>query len=140
MANIVNHLAPDALPQIVEPGRPVTLRTTAQTASITFQRPDGQADRFPGGGALVTFADTDQAGRYTVTEEFASNSAARERSFTVNAGSDTASDLRSPSQPRVNAVQPGSVATGPTRGREVWPLLALVAFGILAIEWWVAHR
>jgi hypothetical protein len=140
MANIVNHLAPDALPQVVEPGRPVTLRTTTQTTSVTFQRPDGQAERFPGGGGLVTFADTDQAGHYTVIEDFANSNTPRERSFTVNAGSDTESDLRSPSQPRVNDVQPGSVATGPTRGREIWPLLALVAFGILAIEWWVAHR
>lgn len=140
MANIVNHLAPDALPTVVEPGRPVSLRTTAQTNTITFQRPSGSAERFSGGGGLVTFADTEEAGRYLVTETLAGSTTPRERAFTVNAGSDVESDLRSPRAPRVNDAPSGVVAGGPTRGREIWPLLALVALGILAIEWWVAHR
>ena len=75
-----------------------------------------------------------------ISETPANGGPARERFFTVNAGSDTESDLRNPREPRLTAAPPGQVANGPTRGREIWPWLALAALGVLVVEWWVAHR
>jgi hypothetical protein len=139
MTNIINHLAPDGLPSVVEPGQAIFLRTSPQIASVTFQRPSGGAERMTGGGTL-TFADTEEWGRYNVTETPVGGGTPRERSFTVNAGSDTESDLRTPREPRLVAAPPGQVAEGPTRGREIWPLLGLLALGVLLVEWWVAYR
>jgi hypothetical protein len=140
ISNLVNHLAPEGLPQVAEAGQPVILRTGPAVGSVTIQKPNGGTERFPGGSAIV-FANTEEAGRYIISEAPASgNAAPRERSFTVNAGSDTESDLRAPREPRVTAAQPGQIAAGPSRGREIWPMLALLALGLLVIEWWVAHR
>jgi Ca-activated chloride channel homolog len=139
ISNIINHLAPEGLPPVAEPGQPVVLRAGPQVASVTVQQPSGAAERFAGGGTII-FANTEEWGRYTVTETPTSGAAARERVFTVNAGNDVESDLRTPREPRVLAAPPGQVASGPTRGREIWPLLAALALVTLIVEWWVAHR
>jgi hypothetical protein len=139
ISNLINHLAPEGLPQVADAGQPLILRTGPQIGSVTIQKPSGGAERFPGGSAIV-FASTEEAGRYVITEAPASGGAPRERSFTVNAGSDTESDLRAPREPRLSAAAPGQIAAGPPRGREIWPLLALLALGLLVVEWWVAHR
>lgn len=139
ISNLINHLAPEGLPQVTDPGQPVILRTGPQIGTVTIQKPGGGAERFPGGSAIV-FANTEEAGRYLISEAPASGGAARERSFAVNAGSDTESDLRTPREPRLSAAAPGQIAAGPPRGREIWPMLALLALGFLVIEWWVAHR
>jgi Ca-activated chloride channel family protein len=139
MSNLINHLAPEGLPQAAEPGQPIVLRTGPQVGSVTILKPDGTAERFPGGSTIV-FGATEAAGRYVVTEAPASGGQPRERFFTVNAGSDSESDLRNPREPRLTAAPPGQIAAGPPRGREIWPLLGLVALGVLLVEWWVAHR
>ena len=139
MSNIVDHLAPDYVPPTVEPGQPISLRVGPLVNSVTIQRPSGSAERFSGGD-LVTFADTEEWGRYVISEAPANGGPARERFFTVNAGSDTESDLGSPQQPSIAAAPPGQIAGGPTHGREIWPLLSLLALVILLVEWWVAQR
>jgi hypothetical protein len=139
ISNLINHLAPEGLPPVAEPGQPILLRTGPQVGSVTIQKPSGAAERFPGGGTIV-FANTEEWGKYQVTEAPVSGGQPRERIFTVNAGSDNESDLRAPREPRLTAAPPGQVAAGPPRGREIWPLLALLALGVLVVEWWVAHR
>jgi hypothetical protein len=139
ISNLVNHLAPEGLPPVAEPGQPILLRTGPQIGSVTIQKPNGAAERFPGGGTIV-FANTEEWGKYLVTESPVSGGQPRERIFTVNAGSDSESDLRAPREPRLTAAPPGQIAAGPPRGREIWPLLALLALGVLVVEWWVAHR
>ena len=139
ISNLINHLAPEGLPPVAEPGQPILLRTGPQVGSVTIQKPSGAAERFPGGGTIV-FANTEEWGKYQVTELPASGGQPRERIFTVNAGSDSESDLRAPREPRLTAASPGQIAAGPPRGREIWPLLALLALGVLVVEWWVAHR
>lgn len=140
ITNLINYLAPEGLPPEAEPGQPIVLRAGPQVASLTIQRPSGMIERFGGSGNVIVYANTEEWGRYLVSEAPASGGNARERYFTVNAGSDSESDLRLPREPQVNAVAPGQIAAGPPRGREIWPLLGLVALGLLVFEWWVAHR
>jgi tetratricopeptide (TPR) repeat protein len=85
---LINHLAPEGLPQVAEAGQPVLLRTGPSTSAVTIQKPSGATERFPGGTAIV-FANTEEAGRYQVSEAAVGGGAPRQRSFTVNAGSDT---------------------------------------------------
>ena len=124
---------------MAEPGQPVLLRTGPQVGSVTIQKPSGAAERFPGGGTIV-FANTEEWGKYQVTELPVSGGQPRSASSPSMRAAIASSDLRAPREPRLTAASPGQIAAGPPRGREIWPLLALLALGVLVVEWWVAHR
>jgi hypothetical protein len=148
MANVVRALAPAALPASAVLGDPLALqpRTGAETIRITA--PDGVSTDIPvtigSGGSPdpAIYAQTGQAGEYTVQELDSKGGTAASGSFVVNAGHPVESNLTAnPELPGVLAAAQADPERGSTRERlgDLWPALAALALGLLAIEWlWTA--
>jgi hypothetical protein len=148
MANVVRALAPAALPASAVLGDPLALqpRTGAETIRITA--PDGVSTDIPvtigSGGSPdpAIYAQTGQAGEYTVQELDSKGGTTASGAFVVNAGHPVESNLTAnPELPGVLAAAQADPERGSTRERlgDLWPALAALALGLLAIEWlWTA--
>lgn len=137
--------------RVVPPaGEPIDLQVAAVPGSTTAE-PDPTAGDDPaaaeagtagsGGPREVAYADTGQAGLYGVRELDAAGSELGGGRFVVNAGHPRESDLR-PTVGLAETLAQGRTTAPTGTGRaelaDLWPLLAVVAFALLAIEWLVA--
>lgn len=148
MTNIVRALAPAALPASAVLGDPLIFqpRTGAETIRVTS--PDGVVTDIPvatredGTSDPAIFSATGEAGEYTVQELDSKGNATASGSFVVNAGHPVESNLTAnPDLPSVLAAAQANPDSGMTRERlgDLWPLLAALALGLLALEWfWTA--
>jgi hypothetical protein len=144
MANVVRDLAPAALPASAVLGDPVTLQPRAGASTIRIAAPDGTSTDIPvtlgSGGSPdpAIYSQTGQAGEYTVQELDSKGQATASGVFVVNAGHPVESNLTAnPDLPGVLASAQAAPESGSTRQRlgDLWPALAAVALGVLAIEW-----
>ena len=85
----------------------------------------------------IVYTDTGAAGVYTVTETDAAGIDLGTTHFVVNAGHPRESDLRiDPNLASALATASGSGVMAPREERvDLWPLLALVALLVIAVEW-----
>ncbi|MDF3042758.1 MAG: hypothetical protein K0Q71_5464, partial [Thermomicrobiales bacterium] len=88
----------------------------------------------------VVYADTGSAGTYGVTERDASGRVLGATRFVVNAGHPRESDLRlNTDLENVLATASGVDVAAPRQERvDLWPLLALLALGVIVAEWIMA--
>lgn len=155
VANLVGALAPDGVPAALPLGEPLVYEPRAATAAVEIAPPGGDVVRLdvapPQAGdesesargrvtREVVFADTGAAGAYRVTEQDASGGVLGATRFVVNAGHARESDLRlNPDLASTLAAASGVDIAAPRQERvDLWPLLALLALGIILVEWAVA--
>ena len=142
LANSVGWLAPNAGSPTLTPGQTINLQPLRDARDIVVRDPSGKSVVFPitaaGKGKAVPFSQTELVGRYAVVQR-GEKAPLSQSWFTVNAGEESHSDIR----PRTFAVQ---FATGPLGdlasaiNRELWPYLAAIGLGVLALEWVVYVR
>jgi hypothetical protein len=144
VANIVAELAPDGIPAAIPLGEPLVYEPRAATAAVAITPPSGEAttltvdDGTSGPVARqVVFTDTGTAGSYGVTESDAAGNELGSTHFVVNAGHLRESDLRdNPALAETLAGATGSGVRVPRLERvDLWPLLALGALAVIALEW-----
>lgn len=144
MANVVRTLAPAALPASASLGDPIVFEPRTGAVTMRVVSPSGVETDIPittdSSGAVETaiFAATGEAGEYTVQELDSNDRVAASGSFVVNAGHPVESNLRAnPDLPEVLAQAAATDGGGATRQRlgDLWPALAALALGLLALEW-----
>ncbi|MHB8758041.1 MAG: vWA domain-containing protein [Bacillota bacterium] len=115
------------------------LRVTAlpQAETVEVTDPGGRTTRvappFP-----PNFLESPGPGIYRVTQEWQQKQA--ESYVAVNFPAATESALDVPEHLTVGSKELRGQATSPVESREVWPVAAAVALGVLSLEWWVYHR
>jgi Ca-activated chloride channel family protein len=158
VANIVGALAPDGIPAAVPLGEPMVYEPRAATASVEVTAPSGEVTTLPVSSISeqasaptsisrqIIYTDTGSPGVYAVSESDGSGYALGATRFVVNAGHPRESDLR------LNANLGAALASGDSSGAvaprqervDLWPVLALIALGVIAAEWiaalWPARR
>lgn len=148
LANAVTELAPSALPAAVPLGDPLRYRPRAEATMIRVTPPTGEpaelaitgapAASGPAAGRDITFANTGQAGTYTIAEINAAGDEIGSGRFVVNAGHERESDLRrNPTLAETLALaRPGAAAGGTGASlTNLWPLLTAAALVLLLLEW-----
>lgn len=152
MANIVDWLSPGQVlaPGSAEngslvPGEAMELLPSASTTALSVIKPDGtiwqtelaadDQDNQP-----LLFGETAAPGIYQIQVEDATGTRAAGR-FAVNLFDPGESQIRPAPSIQVGTETVGDEADSETAGQEeLWPWLALLAFLVLLIEWWVFHR
>ena len=161
VANLVGALAPDGVPPAIPLGEPLVYEPRAATAAVEIAPPSGEPVTLPvsapvteseeetASGAVqrdVVYTDTGAAGAYTVTELDASGTPLGSTRFVVNAGHPRESDLRpNPGLAAALANSAGGDAASALPERvDLWPIFALIALGVIVVEWlaslWSARR
>jgi hypothetical protein len=155
MANIVNELAPSALPASLPLGEPLRYRPRSGAATVRITPPDGKPidlavatgqKQEPGSPAQplrdLVFPDTGRPGDYQITELDSQGNVIGGGTVVVNAGHARESDLRA------NLDLPGILATARATAEpnsrlglaDLWPALVTVALIVLGLEWLWAIR
>lgn len=145
IANITAELAPDGIPPAIALGDPLVYAPRAATMAVDITPPGGEAMQIAmpvdiAGSAAsreVVFTDTGVPGAYGVTETDASGLTLGEARFVVNAGHARESDLRlNPNLEAALAGASGTMVAAPVREQiDLWPLLAIGALAVIALEW-----
>ena len=151
VANMVAELVPSGLPAAVPLGDPLTYQPGPDTVGVSVDPPVGDPVTLPvpvadsrGASAPaiareVAFTDTGQPGSYAVAERGVDGALLAAGRFVVNAGHPAESDPR----PRAGLAETLATASGgatdPGRAgaNDLWPLFAVAALVILALEWLV---
>jgi Ca-activated chloride channel homolog len=138
VSNAVRWLAhtDDASEGQVRTGSAMTLDAPPGSGRVVVTKPDGSKRELAGvtrGG--VVFDDTDQVGIYTAT-----GGAGYRRTFAANLADYDESDITPRANPELGGNPPGKVGRQVSIVRELWPWLAVLLLGLLALEWWAFHR
>lgn len=139
MENLTEWMLPPRVPtRSFRPAEPVTIVPEAGAQAITVLLPDGSQRALRSTG-VSTFADTNSLGLYTVIQTVDGK---HHRSwFTVNLFSDTISRLKPVDRLTLPPSHVAAAKQASRRGQlELWPLLALVALGVVLAEWMAFHR
>ncbi len=149
MRNLITYLLPDptgGLPAEVSPGAPVGIEAlSSQVDKIVVEDPTARELSYPvkAGQGRVAFAETAQPGVYYVSQ-YAGGQLIGQEAFAVNLFSRDESMItpnQSPGLPTAQTAASTTSAAG-QQGfkRELWPLVALLGFLLLIIEWVYAQR
>ena len=146
IANIVDYLAPPALPSSVQPGATVSIAPVIGTESVAVTRPDGRTRTFPVGGdrVPVPFSATESPGVYRVVYTGGGRELSTD-AFTVNVGDELESDLRPRRTLDFTTIAGGNnpsaaIGAGEQRGVGIAPWLLGGVLLLLAAEWLVISR
>ena len=137
--NLSEWILPPSVPShSFHPDEPVTIVPQTGATSVTVVRPDGSR-RSLAGGAVATFGDTDLTGLYTV-EQVVSGKTDRSW-FTVNLFSEQISQLKPAERLTLPPIKAATAVHAIHHGQlEIWPWIALLALGIVVLEWLAFHR
>lgn len=147
VARMVDELVQSPLPSAVSIGQPVVLHPAAAAANVNISAPSGRATTISTTGAnqgnAVTFAGTSEVGVYSLTESRRNGEALAHGQFAVNAGNQVESNLQP--NPQLPALLRSSGTSGTEQSSGTasnlvgfWPLIAVIALGLLVAEWIVA--
>jgi hypothetical protein len=139
VARTVRDLTPGGLPQSLTAGEPLLLHPGPRVRAVELTGPDGATRQ--ASGPAVAFDGLGQPGWYRVVER-GDAGVLYEGRLAVNAGSPLEADLRPQAPPALTAAAPApATAAAIERPRlELWPWLAALALGLLAMEWLYALR
>jgi Ca-activated chloride channel family protein len=137
--NLSEWMLPPSVPShSFHPDEPVTIVPETGAASVTVIRPDSSR-RTLATNSISTFGDTDLIGLYTV-EQLVSGKVDRSW-FTVNLFSEQISQLKPAERLTLPPINNTATVHALHRGQlEIWPWIALVALGIVVLEWLAFHR
>lgn len=147
IANIVQELAPAALPASAILGDPLLLHPHAGAAMVQITAPDGHTSENtvttgPDGTIdPIVYSETGRSGSYSVQELDRADRVVASGEFVIDAGHPAESNLiANPDLPATLALARTAADGGPepSRSNDLWPLLAAAGFGLLALEWLVA--
>lgn len=138
MSNLINYLAPAqafSAPDGLRPGETLLIKPRGGDTAIGIDDPDG--DRFAAQTteAGVLFTNSNKLGVYTVV----SNQAVL-GSFAVNLFNAAESNIRPAATISVGRAEVAATPREEVGQLEIWPWLALAAFALLLLEWWIYHR
>ncbi len=146
IANIVDYLAPPALPSSVQPGATVSIAPVIGSEQVAVTRPDGRTRTFPvvGDRTPVPFSATESPGVYRVVYTGGGRELSTD-AFTVNVGDELESDLRPRRTLDFTAIAGGNdpnagIGAGEQRGVGIAPWLLGGVLLLLAAEWLVISR
>jgi Ca-activated chloride channel homolog len=137
--NLSEWMLPPTVPsRSFHPDEAVTIVPETAATDVTVTRPDG-SKRSIAGGAIATFADTDQVGVYAVDQVVAGKT---DRSwFAVNLFSDATSQLTPVDHLTLPPVQAAAGTQASHRGfLQVWPWIAVLGLVLVVAEWLAFHR
>jgi hypothetical protein len=137
--NLSEWMLPPSVPShSFHPDEAVTIVPETGATSVTVIRPDN-GRRPLATGSIAAFGDTDLTGLYTVEQVVAGNI---DRSwFTVNLFSDQISQLKPAERLTLPPVSAAATTHTLHQGQlEIWPWIALIALGIVVVEWLAFHR
>jgi hypothetical protein len=137
--NLSEWMLPPSVPShSFHPDEAVTIVPETGATSVTVIRPDNSR-RTLATNSIATFGDTDLTGLYTV-EQLVSGNVDRSW-FTVNLFSEQISQLKPADRLTLPPVNTTATTHALHRGQlEIWPWIALVALGIVVVEWLAFHR
>jgi len=137
--NLSEWMLPPSVPShSFHPDEAVTIVPETGATSVTVIRPDGSRGTLAT-SSIATFGDTDLTGLYTV-EQLVSGNVDRSW-FTVNLFSEQISQLKPADRLTLPPVNTSATTHALHRGQlEIWPWIALVALGIVVVEWLAFHR
>jgi Ca-activated chloride channel homolog len=141
MHNLLERLVPatSVATPVVRVGEATSLAPLPDAQSVEVITPDGRrvpvAPPFP----PQPFTETLVPGVYTVVQVDASGRST-ESSFAVNFLNPRESRLTPAAATPAPGTARGRATAAPAAPREVWPLAALAAFILLAVEWWAFYR
>jgi hypothetical protein len=127
-------LNPLALPSSVPMGESVLLRPLAGASEVTVRMPDGSQRDFSLERGAVSFAETQQAGRYTVQWRGETEGEAL-ASFNVNVSSHIQSDVTPSTYSFGQGLTTRGLLQAPVPGLQLWPYLVLLMLSLLTVEW-----
>lgn len=141
VARTVRDLTPQALPSALNVGDNLHLRASPRASTISVSAPDGQTSLYEGQSELI-LENLNQAGFYSISELGEDGSVLYNARVAVNIGNPSESDLRSQNTPQISTAPLPATASGEAEssGRELWPVLTLLALAVLFIEWIYVHR
>jgi hypothetical protein len=134
LSNAVAELNPLALPSSVPMGESVLLRPLAGASEVTVRMPDGSHRDFSLERGAVSFAETQQAGRYTVQWRGETEGEAL-ASFNVNVSSHIQSDVTPSTYSFGQGLTTRGSLQAPVPGLQLWPYLVLLMLSLLTVEW-----
>ncbi|HEV8634758.1 MAG TPA: VWA domain-containing protein [Chloroflexota bacterium] len=142
LANAIGWLSPNTGSATISPGQTFNLQPLRDAKDVVVRDPSGKSYVFPmtaaNRGRAIPFVQTDLVGRYAVVQR-GEKGALAQSWFTVNAGDEAHSDIRPRTfQPQVAATTFDAIASAVSW--EMWPLLAALGLGVLAVEWLVYVR
>ena len=151
MTNIAEKLSPSPAPVTLSLGEPLTISPRAGSTSVTITNPAGEAttipvpdtEGLPQGARQVAYGQTNEVGAYRLREVDAQDQTLVTGMVMVNAGNSTESNLRA--NPDLGSLldQASGVAESAAKNdleSDLWPLLALLALGLLMIDWMLSLR
>ncbi len=120
-------------------GQTVVIQPPPQAETVRVIAPDGSATTFRPDQPLLIYAETAQAGIYSV-EMYNGGALIQQEFFAVNLFSANESDI-APRAVQLGGAD-GALAEAPEEvgQREFWSLFALIGLAILAVEWFIYHR
>ena len=142
MANLLDWFSPASLIEgssSLRPGETLSLSPTLNATQLRVDLPDGTQRLIDPDGPRVIFTDANQPGLYQVTA-LAAEEPLQAQPFAVNLFSTGESSIRPAA-----ALDLGGSAASPDAEeqlglRDYWPWVALAAFLLLLLEWWVYQR
>jgi Ca-activated chloride channel family protein len=149
--NMVTYLLPlpaGGLPSAVSPGQPVAIDSVQSNVDRIVVEDPGSRDTtysVASANTRVAFGDTSQTGVYYVTQ-YAKQDIVAQEAFAVNLFSRDESMTPPNATPGLPAGSPPPAADVAATGneglfkREIWPVVALVGFLVLLLEWLYAQR
>lgn len=141
-ANLIHWLAPGSagtIPPQVVPGESISFLLPGNTGPVEVLQPDGSSQRLTPDAGRYVFADTGQLGLYRV--RWGEGESQQETQFAVNLFLPQESSL-SPAEtlPGLGASGGGDGSEQGQGKREWWRFLALLALGLITVEWAVYQR
>jgi hypothetical protein len=138
MSNLIGYLAPAqtfSAPDGLRPGETLLIKPRGGDAAIAIDDPSGVRFAAAATEAGVLFTNSDKLGVYTVV----SNQNVL-GSFAVNLFNPAESDIRPAATITVGRAEVTATQREEVGQLEIWPWLALAAFALLFLEWWIYHR
>ncbi|CAN5298318.1 BatA and WFA domain-containing protein [soil metagenome] len=112
--------------------------TTAGVSEFVLRDPSGKSRPLPPGGAKVTIGPFDRCGVWAVAPS--GTGAAPLEEYAVNLMNKSESDLRPPDSFAVATTAAEAGLSGGLLGGPVWWYLALLAWALVAVEWYLYQR
>lgn len=142
LANLMEWYTPSRTvnaPEGVAVGETLALTPPFEADTIRVTRPDGQTVTLDVSGPQVIYADTALPGIYTV-ETYAGEELIQRELFAVNLFDRLESFIQPADVLTIGTTQVTEAQREEIGQREFWPLLALLALALLALEWVLYQR
>jgi hypothetical protein len=120
---------------VAQPGSALSFQVPVGAEEVTVTYPDGARARVPVRSGRVTFGDTYRTGPYLFTW-----GAGRRETRVVDLLDARESNIKPEETVPWERKQVAGTARVERENRELWPWLALVALGVLMVEWYVYNR